>query len=649
MTKLRPSAQTLLSAFATLSMLLVAAASPWPVAAGPTAIPQGPVPTGELKPVELSYIAIDATVIPTAGGATVRVVSRARLRNTDKRAAYQRAVSFPGPAVSGVRVGTQNGGLAPATNAGPWTLSLPADGDAVIEGTQEIATNGPLADLQFDWSTLKPWGATLAAGRLTLHFPDGVDSDQLLTVDPAPTARDTTQLTWSYEKFQPSGSIHLFFVAPSYWQPLHRARQAAAGEKAGAAEYLALAAALRPLIGAEDMPESVTHTLQAEALAALEHAVAAAPKDPRTHQGLAGFLQSQAKGDPALLARAVAEFKAAYDLGPTGAVPDPPLLAAIDDLIAACRRTNDTQGLLRALDVVQAVDPSNGPQRATAYADLAVSQLNAGQEADAEATIVAGFGQAALDPYALLRPHFRSVTGEVEMESGRRIMRFSLVPAPGLEKAAEADVALLAGALGRSGGEVISTSADGTLRIEVTIPFDDARQLAAAGQAVSGSLPSDADPAIVLIAAVAAPARVDLSASQGLRSDRLTYAESANLSPAQAALQARLDQIRYARAEAEASIDNPIEMARRRWALALLGRYEDGWRALAQGCRVTYRMLLPGNYVLPQWALAWGEAREIGWSTNIPHAQRLWPFAGAAIVVLLGVVLGAALARRRRA
>jgi len=641
-TKLRPAAQTLLSALTGFSMLLVGTAHPRPVAAGPTAIPQGPLPAGELKPVELSYIAIDATVVPTAGGMALRVVTRARLRNTDKKASYERQVIFPGPAVSGVRVGTQNGGLAPAASVGPWTLSLPADGDAVIEGTQEVTTSGPLADLQFDWSALKPWGAALAAARLTLHFPDGVDSDQLLTVDPAPTARDTIQLTWSYEKFQPAGTVHLVFVAPGYWQPLRRARQAAAGAQAGPTEYLALAGALRPLATYEAMPAAVATTLQAELLAALERAVAAAPQDPRTHQELASYLQVQARGDPAMLARAVAEFKAAYDLAPANAEAKKRLLAAVDDLLGACRRANDTQGLLRALDVVQAVDPANSPQRAAAYADLAVSQLDAGQEAEAEATIVAGFGQAALDQYAPLRPHFRSVTGEVEMASGRRTMRFGLVPAAGAEKAAEADVALLASALGRLGGEIRSAAADGALHIEATIPFDDARPLAAAGQAVNGSLPSDADPAIVLIAAVAAPARVDLTASQGLRADRLIYAESADLAPAQAALQARLDQIRYARAEAEAPIDNPSEMARRRWGQALLNRYEAGWQALARGSRVTYHLVAPGNYIVPQWALAWGETREIGWAATIPHPERLWPFAGAAVVVFLGVVLGVA-------
>ncbi len=647
MPKLRPAAQALLSALAGFSMLLAGVANPQAVAAAPTAIPQGPLPAGELKPVELSYIAIDATVVPTAGGMALRVVSRARLRNTDKKASYERQVTFPGPAVSGVRVGTQNGGLAPAAGGGPWTLTLRADGDAVIEGTQQIATSGPLADLQFDWSALKPWGETLAAARLTLHFPDGVDSDQLLAVDPAPTSRDTTQLTWSYEKLRPAGTLRLAFVAPSYWQPLRKARQAAAGEKAGAAEYLALAEALRPLATSEAMPAGVATTLQAELLAALERAVAAAPKDPRTHQALAAHLQAQARGDPALLARAVAEFKAACDLAPADAEAKKRLLAAVDDLIAACRRTNDTQGLLRALDVVQAVSPANSPQRAVAYADLAVSQLNAGQEEEAEATIVAGFGQAALDQYALARPHFRSVTGEVLMQAGQRTMRFVLVPARGAEQAAAADVEFLANALGRSGGVVRRPAAGDTLEVELTLPFDDAQQLAAAGRAVAAALPADADPALALVAAVAAPARIDYRASQSWRADHLVYTESADLSPAQQALQRRLDHLQYARAEAEAQTDNPAEAARRRWALALLNRYEDGWRALAQGCRVTYHMLPPGDYMVPQWALAWGEAREIGWTASLPHPERLWPLAGAAIAVLLGVALAAARGARR--
>lgn len=650
MIELRPALRATFSALFGFSVLLAAVVHPRPVAAGPTAIPQGPLPAGELKPVELSYIAIDATVVPAAGGMALRVVSRARLRNTDKKASYERQVTFPGPAVSGVRVGTQNGGLAPAAGGGPWALTLRADGDAVIEGTQQITTSGPLADLQFDWGALKPWGETLAAARLTLHFPDGIDSDQLLAVDPAPTARDTTQLTWSYEKLRPAGTLHLAFVAPSYWQPLRKARQAVAGEKAGAAEYLALAEALRPLATSEAMPAAVATTLQAELLAALERAVAAAPKDPRTHQALAAHLQAQAKGDPALLARAVAEFKAAHDLAPAGTPPEPTLLAAIDDLIAACRRANDTQGLLRALDVVQAVSPADGPQRANAYADLAVSQLNAGQEAEAEATIVAGFGQAALDQYALARPHFRSVTGEVLMQAGQRTMRFTLVPARGAEKqAAAADVELLAGALGRSGGVVRRPATGGTLEVELTLPFHDAQQLAAAGRAIAAALPADADPALALVAAVAAPERIDYRASQGWRADHLVYSESADLTPAQQALQRRLDHLQYARAEAEAQTDNPTEAARRRWALALLNRYEDGWRALAQGCRVTYHMLPPGDYMVPQWALAWGEAREIGWAASLPHPERLWPFAGAAIVVLLGVVLAAARGVRRKA
>jgi len=646
--KLKPVRRTLLSALYAFCILFAGLARPMPAAAEPVALPQGPLPTGELAPVELSGISLDGTVAAAPGGVTIDLRSRARLRNGDKKAGCERQMTFPGAAAFDVRVGTQNGGMSPVADTGPWALSLRPGGDAIIEGTQRVTLSGPLADVQLDWAALKPWGAPLAASRLTLRFAGGLDSEQLLLVEPAPTVRDTTQLTWSYEKPPPAGQVRVTFIAPSYWQPVRAARQAASGAQAGAAEHLALAEALRPLADAQGLPASLVTALRSELLAALERAVAASRNDPRPHQELAAYLSARANGDPALLARAVDELKAAHDLAPAGAVPEPPLLAAIDALTAACRSAGDTQGILHALDVLQAVDPGNGPQRAAAYADLAVSQLDAGGQAEAEATIVAGFGQAALDRFALQRPRFRSVTADVETRAGERLMRFRLVPAPGMALAAEADVALLADALGRMGGQVARSAADGALELAVTVPFSDAAALTAAGQAATGVLPATADPALRLVAAVAAPRSIDLQEAQGVQGDRLVYIEEADLGPAQQALQQRLDEIAWARSEAEIGSDDPAEAARRRWALSLLNRYEAGWQALAQGCRVTYRVVPAEDIVAPQWALAWGEARRIAWGAHIPRPERLWPLAvgaAGAVLVLVGI---AGLVRRKR-
>ncbi len=645
----KPAGRLWLHAMCAISMLLVVMARPLPVAADPVTIPQGPLPAGELKPVELSYLTIDGTVVPSSSGIALEVRSRAGLRNADKKTAFERQVTFPGAAVSNVRVGTQFGGLAPVGSSGPWTLSLRAGGDAVIEGTQQTAIAGPVVDVRLDWAALKPWGAPLGAVRLTLHFPDGVDSDQLLAVEPAPTERDTKQLTWSYEKLQPDGQVHVSFIAPASWQPIHTARQAVSGADAGVDAYLALAAALQPLAQAGGLPAGVAGALQAEALAALERAVAAAPQDPRTHRDLGAHLMARANGDPAMLERAATELKAAYDLASAGdkAAYQEPLLAAVDELLAACRGAGDTQGTLRALDIVQAVDPSNGPQRATAYADLAVSLLQAGRQAEAEATIVAGFGPAALDRYRPYQPHFRSVTGEIETRIGERILRFSLVPAPAMRETAMADVAALADVLRRAGSQVEEMEGEGAISLVVTLPFDDPAAVRASGQAAAGSLSRDVDPAVRLVAAAAAPTSIDLYAEGDLRADRLAYAEAADLAPAQDALKQRQDQIAWARAEAETKTDDQVEAARRRWALALLDGYTADWQALVQGCRVTYRLLPPEDILAPQWALAWGEARQFAWSASIPRPTRLWPAAAALGVIILGMVVISALARRR--
>ncbi len=649
MLRLKPARRALPGMLLALCALLAGVTTTPVAAAGPMTIPPGPLPTGDLKPVQLSYVSIDATLGAVEGGAAVEVRTRARLRNTDKQNTFQREVAFAGPPVYGVRIGTQDGGLSPAAGSGPWTLSLGRDGDAVIEGTQALRTNGPLADLEFDWGALAPWGDSLASARLTLHFPQGLDADQLLIVDPAPTGRDTLQLSWSYEEFRPAGKVRVLAIAPSYWQPVRAARQALAGGQGGAAGQLALAAALRPLAEATEMPAQPASALHAQVLAALQQAVALAPNDPQPHRELAAYLSARAGGDPALLSRAVAELKAAYDLAPADGELKQQLLAAIDALLASCRQAGDTQGILRALDVAQAVADVDSPERAAAYADLAVRLLGEGRQAEAEATIVAGFGQPALDLYARHRPHFHSVTGEVETRSGERLMRFALVPIPGMEQAAEADLGLLAEALGQAGGQVTHTAADGAFQIVVAIHFGDGESLRAAGQAVAGSLPADADPALRLVAAVTAPERVHLRASHDMRADYLAYAEAADLAPAQEALRQRLEQMRWARMEAEAPTGDPVEEARRRWALALLDGYEAGWQALVQGCRITYRVLPPEDIVAPQWALAWGEAREIAWSTQIPRPERLWPVGvglAGAVLVLVGVV-GVAQKRRR--
>lgn len=644
--RLKPAQRALAASLFALCGLLAGLVAAPATAADPLTIPPGPLPVGELPPVELSYVTIDATVSANDDGAAIEVRTRAGLRNPNKRSSFERQVSFPGPAVSGVRVGTQNWGLAPAAPTGPWTLSLPRDGDAVIEGRQYLAASGPLTELQFDWEALAPWGQRLSAVRLTFHFAEGIDSGQLLLAHPAPTDRSTRQLTWSYEGFQPAGTVRLLLIAPSCWQAVRTARQAAAGTEAGAAEYLALAEALGPLLATEGLPARVASTLQAEQLAALEQAVVAAPDDPTPHRELAAHLRARAAGDPALLERAVAELKAAHDLAPGDAELSQQLAAAVEELIAACRQLGDSQGILRALDMAQAIDARNSPQRAAAYADLAVSLLSAGRQAEAEATIVAGFGQAALDHHALHRPHFHSVTGEVETKSGERAMRFSLVPAPGMEAAAEADVAHLAQALSQMGARVEQPEADGALRLEATIPFADAEALRSAAQAAVASLPSDADPAVQLVAAVVAPARFACEASQGLRADLLTYVEASNLTPAQEALQRRLEQLRWARSEAELPTEDPVEAARRRWTLALLDRYEAGWQALVRGSRVSYRLLPPEDIVAPRWDLAWGESRELTWRMQVPRPKRLWPL-GAGLLLAGGLALAAAYRRRR--
>ena len=202
-------------------------------------IPTGPRPAGELKPVELGYLTIDGIISVAGGGIALETRSRARLKNPDKQAPFERQVDFSGPAVSGVQIGTQSGGVSPAAGSGPWTLALPPEGDAVIEGTQRQSAQGPVVDLRLDWSAPRVWGARLGSVRLTLRFPDDLQSEQLLLVEPAPTERDAISLTWSYEAFSPGGGVRVLFIAPSYWRALTAARQSASIlRNAGLEEFL---------------------------------------------------------------------------------------------------------------------------------------------------------------------------------------------------------------------------------------------------------------------------------------------------------------------------------------------------------------------------------------------------------------------------
>ena len=632
-----------------LPLLLLGALAPSSARAiDPVTIPQGPLPVGEVKPVELSFLTIDGTISPSGDGIALQVRGRARLKNPDKKASFDRQVSFPGLSVADVKVGTQNSGLQPAAGSGPWTLSLRPQGDGIIDGRQSVTAKGPLVDLRFDWNAEQAWGQPLGAARLTLHFPSDLDSEQLLVVDPAPTDRTAVDLTWSYEKLKPAGQVRVFFIAPAYWRPVQAARKVASSPQADAAAYLGLAQALAPVAQAEGMPQAVADTLQAERLAALRRAVAAGPQEARTHQALAAYLVERGQGNAALLAEAVREFKAAYDLAPGDAMLKQQLLAAVEKSIAASRQVGDTAGALAALDVAQAIDAPQGADRAGAYADLAISLLQAGRGSEAEAAIVAGFGRAALDPYAFYRPTFATVTGDVETRLGERVLRFTLTPAPGMEKAAAQSVASLAQSMSQVGGcQVQQTNNDGRCQLEVSIPFADPQTLQDVGRALAARLPADADPALLLVAQASGPAEVDFRNSREGWIDRLTYAEAVDLAPAQAALAQRLDKMKWARSEAEAKTDDPVEAARRRWVLALLDRYQAGWQTLADSSEVTYRLLPPEDIVAPQWTLAWGEQRALAWKANIPRPARLWPYAAGLAAGALAVLGGVLVWRRK--
>ena len=651
MSRLEPAWRALLAVFLVLWLLLAAMLSPLTARAiTPVTIPQGPLPVGDLKPVEFSFLTIDGTISATENGIGLETRTRLRLKNPQKKEAFERQVSFGAP-VTDVKIGTQAQGVAPAQGSDPWLLSLPADGDAIIEGTYRLAASGPLVELQFNWESLRPWGWPLGAVRLTLHFPDDLDSEQLLAVEPAPTERDTVHLTWSYEKFKPSGRVRVFFITPPYWRALRSARQATSGDRASASSYIALANALRPLAEAEGMPPGRASALRDELLAALRQAVAADSAQARPHKELGIELQRRAAGDPGLLAEAAAELKAAYVLAPNDADLKAHLQATLEELIAACRKAGDTAGLLAALDLAESVDPRYNRERQAAYADSIVSLLEAGRRSEAEATIVAGFGRQALDRYASCRPLFSSVTGEVETQSGQRLIRFALAPAPGMEQAAERSVASLVEGMARVGNCQVQWAKDqGLFHIEVTVPFAEAQDLRAVGQALRATLPTGSDPALFLVAAAVGPADVDFQTIHGRWSDRLVYTERANLAPAQVSLKGRLEQLQAARTEVEGGTDDPAEAARRRWALALLKQYEADWQALTWRSEVTYR-LQPGNEIAaPLWVLAWGEERTLSWSATIPRLARLRPYAlglGIGLVMLPAVFLTWRLWRRR--
>ncbi len=633
-----------------LSLLVAGMVAPLPAAADPVGIPQGPIPLDEaLEPVELSFVAIDTTLSTIDEGTLADTRTRTRLRNPEKRESYERQVTFPDGPVADVRIGTQNGGTRPAEDSPPYTLSLGPDGDAVIEARQRSVATGALIEISFDWSRLAVWGTPLSAGRLTLHFPDTVSSEQILAIDPEPTQRDTTQLTWSYEKFDPSGEVRVLLIAPQYWAAARNARRAAWSAEATAEDRLALADALRPLIAAEGMPEAVVEALQAELLAALRQAVAADPSNARAHSELAAYLEAHASDDPALLAEAVAERKAAYDMAPHDGELKQQLLGGIDAFMAACRRAGDTHGLLTALDMAEAVSPQGSQERAAAYAELIVGLLEEGRMAEAEATIIAGFGQEALGRYAYYKPHFSLVSGQVETLIDRRVLHLTFAPYESAAEAAENDLAALAGALGRiSGAEVQRSGEQGHSAVQVIVPFSEPSDLHTAGQALVGALPEDADPALQLAVAAVAPAGVSFQTTEKLQGDLLAYAEKADLSPARAALAERLQQLESARLEAQAETSDPVEAARRRWVQALLQQYDAGWRALATSCQVTYKLLPPEDIVAPQWTLAWGEQRSLAWSTVIPRYERILPYVIGIAVALIALLILIAVGQRRR-
>ncbi len=619
------------------------------MAASPVAIPHGPLPAEELKPAEFGALSLDVTISPADTGVALEVRTRTRLRNPEKKTTLERRVTFPGLPVSNVRIGSQNSGLHRAEGDDPWLLTMAPEGDAIIEATQYLAAPGPLVQLELDWGALAPWGSPLGSVRLTLHFSGGVDSEQLLSVDPAPTQSDTLQLTWSHEKLRPAGKVQVLFIAPSFWRALQKARGAAAQPGAGADAFLALAAAARPLITAEGMPQAMAQALDAECLAALRQAVAAAPDQARPHAELGAYLRTHAAGRPAALAEAVSELKAAFDLAPNDARIREQLLGTLEEHIAACRKAGDRRGLLAALDVAESLGTGNSPERAAGYTDLAVSLIDEGRLDEAEAAIVTGFGQAALHRYAFLRPRFTSVTAEVETRGGRRTVHSTLTVAPGMEEEARREAAALVDALHRAGIAEAAWSSDGAhITIDLGVPFEDSASLRSATLSIARSLPADADPALVFVTAAAGPGNISYDYTMGRRADYLSYAESVDLTPAQERLERLLERLQVERAEAEAQTEDPIESARRRWALSLVKAYERGWQSLVRGSRATFRLLPPEDIIAPQWAIAWGEERTLGWSTSIPRSERLLPYVAVLTGALLALVSGLAIWRGRR-
>jgi len=627
--------------------LLVTTLVPRPVqAAGSATIPQGPLPVGDLQPVEFSFLTIDGTIVPTDSGIAVQTKTSLRLRNPDKKNGTSRNVSYPNPASN------VTGATAAQDQPGAWTLDLPPNGGSVIEASQSASADGPVVHLQFDWGALAPWGDSLASVRLTLSFPSDLDPEQLLAVSPAPVESNKLNLTWSYENFRPAGKIDVLMITPGYWRALRSARQLAASPQATAANQLALAAALRPLIAADGMPASRVAALRDEELAALRQAVALDGKNAIAHKELGLALAERAGGSPTLLAEAVRELKAAYDLMPTDSDLKAALLKNVDDLLAACRQAGDNQGILSALDVAQAVDSQRSAERLAAYADVAVSLVQAGHEQEAESLIVTGFGQQALGRYAYLQPQFAAVSGEVETHNGQRVLRFTFTPNPANAAAAETSVTALADALTRAGiGQVKRTTGEGqTQTIQVTFPFADSSTLQSAGQALTAALPADADPALTLAAAAISAPEVAFQNTRGQWSDHLTYSESVDLSPAQNVLDQRLAQLKTAQAEADAKTDDPAETAQRRWEAPLLKLYGQQWQQLTQRSQVTYRLVPSEGATAPSWVMAWGEKRGLTWEANTPHLERLAPYAigvGVALLVII-VALALVLGRRRR-
>lgn len=641
---------------------------PRPVwAASPALIGMALAPLEAESSVEMIGLAVDVRLRATQGHALAGVSCRFHLHNRDRLEARQIRLGFPRQvegdaifdptALSGLRltVDGQPVALEPDGSYAAWTQSFAADATVMVEMDYTVDLgNDPIITLRYDPTPAAEWATRIDGVRITFHLPQPTTTEQILEMKPDDLlAFDGQRITWLAEYAEPSAPLMVRVISPPIWNEIVAAREAIATDPVSAEKHYRLASLYLRLDSSSVTGEAPD--LYASTLAHLLRVEELDPDFVLAYLDTARLYQTQARrhssAAPHYLALAADQLEKAFALR-----SDESLRKDLAEMYLQLAQAARTQGeyvlansyFEKSLEFVPEEDKSEHrdlvlQEIQTTCMAWTASLLEEGRIEEALELARQRLGVDLTSGYRSCKPLLVFVHGDVAMSEAERRIRLTLTPYDERSGESEEYLTDLAARLSATEMASLHLTADENRHIlDITVPFQDVRDLLRRLDALADALPLDLDPSLDVLRAILQPRALTFERRETPIGLEVKYLEEVDLAAPAAALLRVREKTRWALMDLEAQKpEDEQSKALRRLALGLLQEYERAWERQAKENRLHYELSLASPSGASQyrgWDLKLGGMEVLSWYGRLYNRRAIIRLT-ATVIVSLGLLM----------